>query len=285
MSNRNNPQNKAAARERLRAERERQAKRDKTRRKVLVGVGIVAVLAAAGGIGVAVTNATDGGKNTKVSSEDWISAAKKSDFKAPANTTGDKGTSIVVGKQDAKNTLEVFEDMRCPICSGFEQSVGEVVAKDIKDGTYKAQFRMGAFLDRNPMIKGSGSKNALSALGAALNVSPEAFLEYKKALFAQKNHPQEQDDAFSDDSRLIEIAQEVPALKGKASFEKDVKDGTFDKWALGVSDSFDTFVGPDKEIKGTPGLKLNGKVLGDERGQAPQAAEMFKTLVEQNLKK
>ncbi|GHG71749.1 thioredoxin domain-containing protein [Streptomyces griseocarneus] len=285
MSNRNTPQNKAAARERLRAERERQAKKDRTRRKVLVGVGVVAVLAIAAGIGVAVTNATSGGKNNKVTSEDWVSAAKKAEFKAPANTSGDKGTTVVIGKQDAKNTLEVFEDMRCPICSGFEQNVGEVVLKDVKDGKYKAQYRIGTFLDRNPMIKGSGSKNALSALGAALNVSPEAFLEYKKALFAQKNHPDERDDAFSDDAKLLDIAGQVPALKGNAAFEKDVKDGTFDKWALAVSDSFDTFVGPDKEIKGTPGLKLNGKVLGDERGQAPQAPDMFKTLVEQNLKK
>ncbi|MEV5241691.1 thioredoxin domain-containing protein [Streptomyces cinnamoneus] len=285
MSNRNNPQNKAAARERLRAERERQAKRDKTRRQIFVAGAIVAVLAIAGGAGIALTKATDGSKNNKVSSEDWDAAAAKGDFRQPANSTGDKGTTVVIGKQDAKNTLEVFEDMRCPVCSGFEQRVGETVLKDIKDGKYKVQYRMGAFLDRNPMIKGSGSKNALSALGAALNVSPQAFLDYKKALFAPKNHPDERDDAFSDDEKLLSVAGEVKELKGNAAFEKDVKDGTYDKWAQEMSKTFDAFVGQGKDLQGTPGLKLNGKVLANPQGQAPQAPEEFTALLEASLKK
>ncbi|MFE1335798.1 DsbA family protein, partial [Streptomyces microflavus] len=41
MSKRNTQQNKAAARERLRAEREAQAKKDKTRKQVLVAVSVV----------------------------------------------------------------------------------------------------------------------------------------------------------------------------------------------------------------------------------------------------
>ncbi|MFI1967692.1 disulfide bond formation protein DsbA [Streptomyces cinnamoneus] len=285
MSNRNNPQNKAAARERLRAERERQAKKDKLRRQLLVGGGALAVLAAAVGIGVVVSNATNGSKNTKVSSEDWEAAAKKTEFKQPANSTGDKGTTVVMGKQDAKNTLEVFEDMRCPVCSDFEQNAGETVLKDVKDGKYKVQYKIGTFLDRNPMIKGSGSKNALSALGAALNVGPDAFLDYKKALFAAKNHPNEQDDAFSDDEKLIGIAQQVKALKGNSAFEKDVKDGTFDKWALEMSDAFDKVVGQGKDIQGTPGFKLDGKVLADEQGRTPRTGEQFTALVDKALGK
>ncbi|MEV4441356.1 thioredoxin domain-containing protein [Streptomyces sp. NPDC049577] len=285
MSNRNNQQNKQAARERLRAERERQAKKDKARRQLFVGGAIVAVLAAAAGIGVAVSNATNGSKNNKVSSEDWDAAAKKTTFSRPAHTTGDKGTTVVIGDAGAKNTLQVFEDMRCPVCSQFEQMTGDTVIKDIKSGKYKAQYVIGTFLDRNPQIKGSGSKNALSALGAALNVSTDAFLEYKKALFAKDNHPEETDDAFSDDARLIDIAQQVGALKGNAEFEKNVKDGTFDKWALALSDAFDKEVGPKKDIQGTPGFKLNGKVLADANGRPPMVAQQFTAAVDEGLKK
>ncbi|MFD8670859.1 DsbA family protein, partial [Streptomyces microflavus] len=50
MSKRNTQQNKAAARERLRAEREAQAKKDKTRKQVVVAVSVVAALAVVGGI-------------------------------------------------------------------------------------------------------------------------------------------------------------------------------------------------------------------------------------------
>ncbi|MEV4868721.1 thioredoxin domain-containing protein [Streptomyces syringium] len=281
MSNRNNQQNKQAARERLRAERERQAKKDKTRRQLVVAGSIVVVLAIAGGIGYAVTNMTNGSKNNKVSAKAWKAASDKTDYKQPANTTGDKGTTIVIGKKDAKNTLEIFEDMRCPICADFEATTGDTILKDIKDGKYKAQFTMGAFLDDNPQIAGSGSRNALSALGAALNVGPDVFLEYKKALFDKKNHPQETDDAYSDDAKLIEIAQSVKELKGNKDFDAAVEKGTYDKWALAVADNFKKA----KDVTGTPTFKLNGEKLTGAGGGAPGSPQEFTSLVDAVLKK
>lgn len=270
MSNRNSHANKKAARERLRAERERQAKRDRIRRQLVVGGSIVAVLAVAAGIGVAVSKI--GGSETAVSNADWKEAAKEKPFAKPAGTTGDKGTTVVVGEKDAKNTLHVFEDMRCPVCASFEQNVGETIAADMEKGTYKVQITMGTFLDESPQISGSGSHNALSALGAALNVGPEAMMEYKKALFSKENHPEETDDAFADDGKLIEIAQEVPELKGDADFEKDVKDGTYDKWALAMAASFNKA----EDVQGTPTLKLNGQKLTAEGSpNAPLTAAEF----------
>ncbi|MBI0382197.1 thioredoxin domain-containing protein, partial [Streptomyces albiflaviniger] len=218
MSNRNSQQNKQAARERLRAERERQAKKDRMRRQLFVGGAVVAVLAIAGGIGYAVTNMNSDNPNQK-----WRAAAEKKTFAKPANATGPQGTTIVIGDKKAKNTLHVYEDMRCPVCAQFEKYTGPTVLKDIKDGTYKAQFTMGTFLDDNKQQPGAGSKNALSALGAALNVSPQAFLDYKEALYAPKNHPEETDDAFANDQKLIDVAQQVKELKGNTAFEKAVK--------------------------------------------------------------
>lgn len=279
MSNRNNQQNKQAARERLRAERERQAKKDRTRRQLTVAGAIVVVLAIAGGIGYAVNNATKGSDNSKVSSEQWISDAKKTSFAKPANTEGDKGTTVIIGDKKAKNTLQVYEDMRCPICSQFEQATGKTVVKDIKDGTYKAQFIMGTFLDKNS--PGSGSKNALSALGAALNVSPDAFLDYKSALYSKANHPEETNDAFSDDAKLIDIAQQVKELKGNKAFEADVKKGTYDRWALELSDTFDAA----KDVTGTPSFKLNGKKVTVDGQNAPMTPEQFTPVIAQGLKK
>ncbi|MBC3991794.1 DsbA family protein [Streptomyces sp. AC563] len=282
MSKRNNQQNKQAARERLRAEREKQAKKEKTRRQLVVGGSIVAVLAVAGGIGVAIANMNEGAE-TKVSNKEWKSEAKKKAFAKPANTAGDKGTDVVIGKKDAKNTLTVYEDMRCPVCSTFEQSTGETLLKDIEDGKYKAQFKMGTFLDDVPQISGSGSKNALSALGAALNVSPDAFLEYKKVLFDAKNHPDEREDEYSDDKRLVELAQDVKSLKDNKNFEKAVKDGTYDKWALEMSKVFDK--AKDEGITGTPAFQLNGKKLTVGKDNPPMSPEEFTAVVDQNLKK
>ncbi|WP_148591452.1 thioredoxin domain-containing protein [Streptomyces sp. WAC01526] len=272
MSNRNNQANKQAARERLRAERERQAKKDRLRRQLIVGGASVGVLAIAGGIGVAV--ATMGGDNAKAATGPLVK---------PANTSGPKGTTIVVGKADAKNTLDLFEDPRCTYCAAFEQTVGATVEKDIKDGKYKASYHLGTFLDNN--LQGTGSKNALNALGASLNVSPDAFLKYKYALYSKEFHPDERGpDKFADDNYLVRVANTVPALKGNAAFQKAVKDGTYDRWALEVSNAFNSV----KDVKSTPTIKLNGTVLGPDSLQgkdAPFSVAAFNSAVDKGLKK
>ncbi|MER7985891.1 thioredoxin domain-containing protein [Streptomyces noursei] len=281
MSNRNSQANKQAARERLRAERERQAKKERTRRQLIVAGSVVAVLAVAGGIGLAVANSGDSGSGGS-GADVWAKAAKAKPV-PPANTSGANGTTVVVGKSDAKNSLELFEDPRCPGCAAFEQNVGATVEKDISDGKYKATYHLGTFLDNN--LQGTGSKNALSALGAALNVSPDAFLKYKYALYSKEFHPDETGpDKFADDSYLIKVADTVPALKGNAAFQKAVKDGTYDAWAMAMSKEFDSH----KDVRSTPTVRLNGKVLGTETPQgpvAPSSAADFSAQVEKNLKK
>ncbi len=81
-------------------------------------------------------------------------------------------------------------------------------------------------------------------------MSPEAFLEYKTALYSTKYHPEETDDKFAkDDDYLIKVADTVAALKNNKTFQKDVKDGTYDAWALEMSKTFDT----NKDgVNGTP---------------------------------
>ncbi|GAA3034578.1 thioredoxin domain-containing protein [Streptomyces glomeratus] len=253
MSKRNSQAAKTAARERLRVERERQAKRDKAKRQIIVAASVVAVLAAAGGIGYAVVQAN------KPSYWEGLKDAK---VVAPANTTGTDGTTVVIGKDTAKKTLKIYEDPRCPVCAQFEQTVGTTVKKDIDDGKFKIQYIGATFLDGHD--NGVGSKNALSALGAALNVSPEAFLEYKGALYSAKWHPNEQTDTFKDDSYLIKVADTVPALKGNAKFQDAVKKGTYDAWAMAMSKTFDT----NKDgVTGTPGFVMDGKKLtADNQG-------------------
>ncbi|QKV95496.1 thioredoxin domain-containing protein [Streptomyces sp. NA02950] len=277
MSNRNSQQNKQAARERLRAERERQAKKDRMRRQLFVGGAVVTVLAIAGGIGYAVSNI-----NSDNASQKWSAAAEKTKLVTPANSSGPNGTTVIIGKKSAKNTLHVYEDMRCPVCSQFEQLTGKTVQKDIEDGTYKAQFTMAAFLDDAKGIVGTGSKNALSALGAALNESPDAFMAYKSALYSAKNHPDETVDAFSDDKKLLAVAQQVKELKGNKEFERAVKKGTYDHWAVVMSKTYDAAA--KKGISGTPAFQMNGKKL-EVKDNPPMTPEQFTPLVKQNLKK
>ncbi|MEU6401811.1 thioredoxin domain-containing protein [Streptomyces sp. NPDC046985] len=279
MSKRNSQSAKTAARERLRVERERQAKRDRTKRQLLVAGAVVVVLAAAGGIGYAVVQANKPGH--------W-EAEKGAKVVAPAHTSGQDGTTVVIGKSTAAKTLKVYEDPRCPVCAQFEQTVGTTVQKDIDDGKFKIQYIGGTFIDGDALGKGTigsrgeGSKNAMSALGAALNVSPEAFLQYKTAMYSAKWHPDETTDKFKDDAYLLQIADTVPALKGNAAFDTAVKKGTYDAWALAMSKTWDT----NKDgVTGTPSFVMNGKVLTAPGGQnPPMTVQQFDSVVGAALK-
>ncbi|AJE40266.1 thioredoxin domain-containing protein [Streptomyces nodosus] len=271
MSKRNNQVSKTAARERLRLERERQAKRDKVKRQLVVAGSVVAALAIAGGIGYAVV------QNNK---PDHWEAAKSDKVVAPAHTTGKDGTTVVIGESSAKKTLKVYEDLRCPICAQFEQVVGPSVKKDIDDGKFNLQFVGGTFIDTN--TRGEGSRTALSALGAALNVSPEAFLDYKGALYSAKWHPEETEDTFKDTAYLIKVADTVPALKKNASFQKDVKNGTYDAWAMAMSKAFDT---NKDDVTGTPSLVMDGKKVTAPGSQnAPMSVDEYTAAIDAALK-
>ncbi|MGI5425201.1 thioredoxin domain-containing protein [Streptomyces sp. CA-179760] len=273
MSKRNSQAAKTAARERLRIEREREAKRAKTKRQVVVALSVVGVLAAAGGVGYAIVQANK--------PDSW-EAAKNAKLVKPANSSGKDGTTVVIGKDSAKKTLAVYEDPRCPACAQFEQTVGSTLDKDVEDGKYKIQFVGATFIDNN--VPGVGSKNALSALGAALNVSPEAFLKYKSALYSTKYHPEETEDKFKDDDYLIDVANSVDGLKGNKKFQTAVKDGTYDKWALVMSKKFDTD-GAKYDFQGTPSLVMDGKkVTGSDGKSAPMSVPDFNTAIQKALK-
>lgn len=254
MSKKNNWENKSSARERMRAERERQAKRSKVRRQVFAAVGVVVVLGIAAGVAVAVSGSGGPAKPVAV----------------PANASGTNGTTVVYGNASAKHTLHLYEDARCPICAAFEQQDGPTYLKDAASADYKIQYTFGTFLDGNN--GGTGSMHALSALGAALNVSPQAFVEFHTALYSKANHPDETQDKFSDNSYLFKISDQVPALKGNAAFKKNVEDGKFDGWAKKMSDSFNS-----SGVNSTPTAKLDGKSFSVAGNDFPSTGGIIPT--------
>jgi protein-disulfide isomerase len=249
MSNRNSQEAKRAARERMRAEREKQAKKARVRRQAIVGVSVVAVLAVATGIGYAVT---------QMNKPTGWDAAKDQKLVKPANTAGKNGTTVTVGGAGAKHTLDVYEDLRCPACAQLEQAAGKVIVNGADQKRYELRVHLGDLIDNN--LGGGGSKSAISALGASLNVSKSAYREYHEKLYSAQYHPDEQQDKFSNDSYLLKVANTVPALKNNKGFQKAVKDGTYDKWALDMVGDFDK-----AKIQGTPTIRLDGKDVQEKQ--------------------
>ncbi|KOT86205.1 DSBA oxidoreductase [Streptomyces sp. NRRL F-5755] len=272
MSHLNSHTSKQAVPKRLCAERERQ--KERMCQQFVVGGAMLAVLAVVGGITMGVADSSRG-------ADEWAEA-KSAKLVRPANTSGKNGTEVVIGKKGTEHTLSLFEDARCPGCSAFEQKVGETIEKDLKAGKYKVSFHLGTSMDGN--LRGTGSKNALSAMGAALNVSPDAFLKFKKALFSKEYHPEESGpDKFADNDYLLKVADTVFALKHNAEFRKAVWSGTYNRWALEMSKSYASF----KDVESTPTVKLDDTVLGTDGANgkvAPATPDAFDAEVDKAIR-
>lgn len=275
MSKRNTQEAKRAARERLREEREKAAKRDKLRRQFYVAGGVVGILGLTAFIGVTVANSSKGGDAT-----DWelVERQVAGELKdgdepypedAPAHASGDDGLTIALGDPDAPHTLTFYEEPRCGGCASFEQTMGDTIHAGIDAGDFNAEYVFGTFFDDNPQVGGTGSINAITALGAALDVSPEAFKEYQAALYTQDHHTSANGiDDFNSDAKLIKIGKDLDALSEPAdfrAFEAAVKDSTFAVWAARMSQKFE-----ESGVGSTPTVMLDGEQI-----ETPETPEML----------
>ncbi|MFI9361820.1 thioredoxin domain-containing protein [Kitasatospora sp. NPDC053057] len=261
MSNIRRTDQKTNATERMRAARAQAERSDRVRRRVVVGAASAAVLALAAGVAFAV-----GGSSG--SSSD---AAANGPLVVPANAGGTDGTVITYGKADAPHTLEVYEDFRCPFCEQLETTTGKAIQQLADNGTYKIEYHLATFLDKN--LGGKGSRTALAAAGAALNEGVDKFKAFHDVLYA--NQPDERSDAFGDVNHILDLAGQVPGLKTDG-FVKAVQEGSYAPWAAKVNEEFGK-----SDVTGTPTVKLDGKkldVLTDGKAASP---EQFTALVKQ----
>jgi protein-disulfide isomerase len=246
----------------------------KTRQRLAVGGALVAVLGLAVGVGVYASSKTSAGAAGASGGDE---AAGKP-YVRPAHTTGEDGIVVPYGKADAKNVLTVWLDPRCPYCAGIEQGLGRTFKEEADAGTFRVEYRFATFLDGS--LGGKGSKRALNALGAAVNESPEKFMEYLQVLFV--NHPaRESDDVFGSDAKLLELAGKIPGLRTPA-FDRAVEELTYLPWAERTGRAFQ-----DEGKRGTPDVSLNGTqlVLNTGRGIESVTPEAFRQLIAPQLDK
>ncbi|WP_438297480.1 thioredoxin domain-containing protein [Streptomyces sp. HUAS TT7] len=266
---------KGNARARMQAERAARAKKERLYRRLIVSGAVLGGAALLTGVVIAVTGS--GGAKTDAA----VAAALKGPLVVPQHTSGTDGTVITYGDPAAKRTLDVYEDPRCPFCGIVERGLGATMQQLADDGKYKIQYHIATFLDDN--FGGSGSKSALGALGAALNQGTKQFAALHAELY--KDQPDEREDTFADQDKLLSLAAKVPGLD-QAAMKKAVNDGTYLPWTAKV----DKATGKDlaeawKKAgltgpSGTPAVFLDGRRLNViNNAQAAISAEDFKGLV------
>ena len=249
-----------AARERLQQQRERDRARDKTRRMLIVSACVVAALGVAGGLGVVIAGMDDDPE------------PGSGPVAAPAGAKGEGKLTIPVGAPDAPATLTVFEDFRCPACRAFENGYRETVHRLQDKGLLRTEYHLATIIDGN--MGGQGSQRAANAAACAQDSGK--FAEYHDVLF--KNQPQETDDAYARNDRLIELARKVDGLDTPA-FRSCVEDGAHDSWVAKSQEAFSK-----SGHRGTPTVLLNGKDVYNNP-QKPLTPARLQKLVEASAKR
>lgn len=248
-----NRSGKTSAREKAAAAQALERQKARRRRQILIyGITFVVILAIAGiGVGVKLS------KNNDSSTPFAAPAGAVVDSYVNGQThTGDP-TAVEYGSPDAKVTLTVFEDVRCPFCDIFELGARNVYKQYVDAGEVRVMFHVVKLIDVNDQAGGedaSGSRTGGSALACAQNAG--LFDEYHDVLY--DNQPDETTDPFSDPSTLITLAKKVPGLD-TPTFEscvKSVKYGAFvdQNWA-----DFNTL-----KLNGTPTVEIDGTALSDD---------------------
>lgn len=231
-----NRDGKRTARERLAVEREKQRAAEKRRRALIVGASVICVLGLAAVVGVLAANS---GKEKKSDTSGPVVS--------PSGATGKDALAIPVGKDGAKSTLTVWEDFRCPACQAFEALYRPTIHELVDSGQLKVEYHLVTLIDGN--LGGSGSLRAANAAACAQDAGK--FTAYHDVLY--ENQPKETEDAFGDNSKLIELAGKVEGLDTPA-FQKCVNDGTHDSWVEKSQAAFKS-----GGFSGTPTVLFGGK--------------------------
>ncbi len=233
------------ARERLAAERARQKTAEKRRRGLIVGATVLCVLGLAAVVGVVAANSgTDDGEAPGA-------------VAAPSGAGGESGLAIPVGDDGARSTLTVWEDFRCPACKSFEDAYRATIHELTDSGQLKVEYHLVTLIDGN--MGGSGSRKAANAAACAQDAGK--FPEYHDVLY--RNQPEETDDAFAGNSRLIELAGEVDGLDTE-TFRQCVRDGAHEGWVGKSNEAF-----RKGDFSGTPTVLLGGTNISADRTMSP----------------
>ena len=156
----------------------------------------------------------------------------------PSGHTPEGG--VLVGSDNARRRLVVFEDPQCPYCRQFEEASGDLLRREVAAGAVAIEYRMRCFL-------GPESVRADNAL--ALAAETGRFDQLRRELFASQ--PPEHSGGFTTED-LIALGRRVDL--DDPPYVTGVREGRYDAWVLEVDRAFQ-----EQDPQGTPAALLDGE--------------------------
>jgi protein-disulfide isomerase len=152
---------------------------------------------------------------------------------------GESGKGVTVGKADAKNTIELYLDFRCPHCKEFEDASESTINQMVDDGKAKVTYYPLAFVDPDVSPRAANGFACAAAAGRASG--------YADALYANFGQ------AWTD-GQLVDLGTKLGITD--SSFSECVTSDKYTQWLQSV----DAAAGA-RGVTGTPTVFVNGKQL------------------------
>jgi len=218
------------ARERAAAAARENARRKRRRNLGILVLAVVVVVAA---IGVGIGYATNFGH---------VNGDKQASGTGWGPVSVDPGKPIVLGNPDAKTTVTLYEDFRCPHCQEFEQKFGDTLTSLQKNNTIKIELWILPVIDAE-----DGTNESVQAGNAFACAAQDGFGQAMYQGF-WKNPNQ----TWSTDS-LVELANKV--ADPPSSFKNCVTSMKHQDWVNSSQQAASV-----ANVSGTPTMFINGKV-------------------------
>jgi hypothetical protein len=168
----------------------------------------------------------------------------------PSHHTPEGG--VVVGSDNARRRLVLFEDPQCSYCRRFEELSGDLLRREVAAGAVAVEYRIRSFL---------GPESVRAANALALAAEAGRFDELRRVLFEAQ--PPEQTDGFKVED-LLELGRRA-GLSGP-DFVAGVHDGRYEPWVVRIDESFQ-----EQDPQGTPAAVLDGQPVDPDLLFDPEA--------------
>jgi protein-disulfide isomerase len=198
----------------------RKAKSD--RNKILITVVVVVVVAIAVIAGVLITN------NQKNKTAEATIATKTVPVTSDVKVTRE-GASVLVGKDSAKTTVDIYEDFLCPVCENFESTYSGQLEQKVNDGAIKVRYNLVNLLNDRSDPAGYSTDSANAALCVA-DSAGDKFMNFHASLYGAQ--PKEGARGY-DKGQLTKLAQDLGVTS--STFSSCVTSGTYNQ---AVSDAY-----------------------------------------------
>lgn len=142
----------------------------------LLGVAVVLVIAAAVIGGAVWVNAHKSGES---------SGSIPTVASAPAGLAvalDRRAATVTIGRETA-TTVDLYEDLLCPVCQQFEHAYGDQLLAGMTSGTIRLRYHLVNLLDERSDPPGYSLRAANAALVVA-DVAPGKFLDFYRSLLA-----------------------------------------------------------------------------------------------------